>query len=250
MKTLSNKNIVITGASSGIGRQIAVEASKCGANIILIARNNDRLEETLRKLDIGNHQAFSLDITNYSKLDAVISESVQRIGKISCFVHAAGIELTMPFRNMKPEYYDQLFSVNVIAGLELARIISKKSFINETGGSFVFIGSVMGKFGKEGKIAYCASKAALTSSIKAMALELSSKKIRCNAILPGVVKTSLVENMFASLPDSSVEEIIKQHPLGLGLPEDIAHIAVFLLSDKAQWITGSEIIIDGGYSAG
>ncbi|MBN2610995.1 MAG: SDR family oxidoreductase [Bacteroidales bacterium] len=250
MKTLSNKNIVITGASSGIGREIAIEASHLGASVILIARKKEGLQATYERLKAGDHIVFSSDITNYMELEPLITKAVQKTGKISGFVHAAGIEMTMPFRNMKPDYYEKIFGINVIAGLELARIISKKNYLDESGGSFVFISSVMGKFGKEGKVAYCASKAALTSSIKAMALELSQKKIRCNAILPGVVKTSMVENMFASLPDSSVEEIIKQHPLGLGLPEDIAHIAVFLLSDKAKWITGSEIVIDGGYSAG
>jgi NAD(P)-dependent dehydrogenase (short-subunit alcohol dehydrogenase family) len=92
-------------------------------------------------------------------------------------------------------------------------------------------------------------KSALISSVKAMALELSAKKIRCNVILPGVVKTNMVEKMFESLPEDAVAEIIKQHPLGIGLPEDIAELAVFLLSDKARWMTGSELIIDGGYSA-
>jgi NAD(P)-dependent dehydrogenase (short-subunit alcohol dehydrogenase family) len=164
-------------------------------------------------------------------------------------VHSAGIESTIPLRNMKPEYYDALMKVNVVSALEFARIISKKKYINPGGASFVFISSIMGRVGKEGKVGYCASKAALTSSIKAMALELSNKKIRCNTILPGMVQTEMLKKMFESLPESSVAEIIRQHPMGIGSPEDIAHLAIFLLSDQAGWITGSEIVIDGGYSA-
>ncbi len=249
MNTLAKKNIVITGASSGIGRQIAIEASKYDANIILIARNQERLHETLTRMNQGNHLVFSLDITNYSELDAVINLSVQKLGKISGFVHSAGIKFIIPFRNMKPEYYQQLFNINVISGFEFARIISKKNYISESGGSFVFLSSVMGKLGKEGIVGYCASKAALTSSVKAMALELASKKVRCNVVLPGIVKTEMLKETFDSIPEDSYNELIKDYPLGFGEPIDIDNLVLFLLSDNSKWITGTEIIIDGGYSA-
>lgn len=249
MTRLDNKNIVITGASSGIGRQIAVEASRSGANVILIARNKERLEETMQLLDKGSHSVCPFDVKDFTAIDRLIGEIVLKAGCISGFVHSAGLELTVPLRNMKPETYEELFKVNVIAAFEFARIISKKKNMDPDGGSFVFIGSVMSNLGKEGKVGYCASKAALTSSVKAMALELSSKLIRCNVILPGIVKTDLVRKMFEALPETSVAEIINQHPLGLGTPEDVAALAVFLLSEKARWITGSEMVIDGGYSA-
>ena len=150
---------------------------------------------------------------------------------------------------MKPELYEKLFGVNVISGFEFARIISKKKYHNPDGTSFVFISSVMGKIGKEAKVGYCASKSALTSSVKAMALELASKRIRCNTIYPGVVKTELVNRLFELLPESSINEIVREHPLGLGDPNNIADLILFLLSDKSKWITGSEYVIDGGYSA-
>lgn len=249
MTRLANKNIVITGASSGIGRQIAIEASRNGAGLILIARNKERLDETRQMLDKGSHYVYPFDVSDFSSIDTLIGEIVLKAGNISGFVHSAGIELTVPFRNMKPETYEELFKVNVISAFEFARVISKKKNMNPDGGSFIFLGSVMSKLGKEGKVGYCASKAALTSSVKAMALELGSRKIRCNVVMPGVVQTDMVNNMFESLPESSVSDIIKQHPLGLGKPEDIAGLAVFLLSDESRWITGSEITIDGGYSA-
>lgn len=247
--SLSGKNIVITGASSGIGRQIAFEASRLGARLILIARNKERLEETKALLFPGNHIVYPLDVEHFETIEPALKDITEKTGEISGFVHSAGIELTLPFRNMKAATYESLFRVNVISGFEFARVLSKKTFCNPGGASFIFISSVMGKSGKEGKVGYCASKAALIGGVKAMALELSPKKIRCNLILPGIVKTAMVEKLFESIPESSVTEIIKQHPLGIGNPEDVANLAVFLLSDKASWITGSEIVIDGGYSA-
>lgn len=249
MNSLHSKTIVITGASSGIGRQIAVEASRQEAAVILVARNKPRLEETRQLLKPGNHLVYPFDVTDFNNIEQLIEDINSKAGAISGFVHCAGLESTIPFRNMNPSVYEGLFRVNVIAGLEFARIISKKKFMDPEGGSFVFLGSVMSHYGKEGKTGYCASKGALTSSIKSIALELSNRKIRCNVIMPGIVKTEMVDSMFESLPETSVNQIYSQHPLGLGTPEDIAHLAVFLLSDKSRWITGSEIVIDGGYSA-
>jgi NAD(P)-dependent dehydrogenase (short-subunit alcohol dehydrogenase family) len=246
---LSHKTILVTGASSGIGRQIAVEAAHKGANVILVSRSIEKLEETKGMMPLGNHLVYPFDLDKPENIEALIDEIYQKSGPIWGLVHSAGTELTMPLRNMNATRYESLFRVNVIAAFELARIISKKKYINPTGASFVFISSVMGKLGKEGKTAYCATKGAIISSVKAMALELASRNIRCNAILPGIVQTEMVQQMFETLPESSVNDIIKQHPLGLGTPQDVANLAVFLLSDKARWITGAEITIDGGYSA-
>jgi len=168
---LKNKNIIITGASSGIGRQCAITFSQLDANVILIARNQGRLEDTYNKLEKGNHLIISQDITEYDKLEEIVSTAVDKVGKISGFVHSAGIEITLPLRSMQPSYYEEMFSVNVIAGFELAKIISKKKYINKEGASFVFISSVMGILGQPGKVAYCSSKGALTSGSKAIALE-------------------------------------------------------------------------------
>jgi len=246
---LKNKNIIVTGASSGIGRQCAITFSQLGANVILIARNKERLEDTYSKLDKGNHLIIPQDITEYNKLEEVINIAVYKVGKISGFVHSAGIEMTLPLRSMQPTYYEKIFSVNVITGFEFARIISKKKYINKEGASFVYISSIMGILGQSGKTAYCSSKGALISGAKAMALELAKKNIRVNCILPGVVETEMSNKMFESLPDESKKEIINMHPLGLGKPEDIANACEFLLSDASSWITGTNLIVDGGYSA-
>ena len=246
---LKNKNIIITGASSGIGRQCAITFSQLGANIILIARNQERLEDTYTKLEKGNHLIISQDITKYDKLEEVVNIALDKLGRISGFVHSAGIEMTLPLRSMNSSYYENMFAINVISGFELARIISKKKYFDEKGGSFVFISSVMAILGQVGKVGYCSSKGALISGVKAMALELASKNIRVNSVLPGVVETEMSKEMFKRLSEESKKSITDMHLLGLGKSEDIANACAFLLSDASRWVTGTNLIVDGGYSA-
>ncbi len=247
--TLKNKNIIVTGASSGIGRQCAVTLSQLDANIILIARNEERLKETYQQLKKGNHLYYSQDITDYEVIEQLISKVAEEHGKIFGFVHSAGIEKTLPFRNMKPLYYEELYAVNVIAGFEIARVIAKKQNIEESGASFIYIASVMGILGQVGKVGYCSSKGALIAGSRAMSLELAVKNIRVNSILPGIVETELVLKMFESYSDEAIRAIKDMHPLGLGNAADVANMCAFLISDHARWITGSNIVIDGGYSA-
>jgi len=247
---LKGSTVLVTGASSGIGRVCAIFASKAGANVILSGRDKGRLDQTFSVLSQGRHHIVSQDITEYDKLDSIIAESVKKCGKISGFIHCAGIEFTLPLKNMNPNYYNKLFSVNIISGFELARIIAKKKYVNDNGAGFVFISSTMGVVGQSGLVGYCASKGAVISGSKAMAIELAGKNIRVNTIAAGHVKnTKMSEELFNRLPESAVKKIKEMHPLGLGQPEDIANTAVFLLSQSAKWITGAVIPVDGGYTA-
>ncbi len=249
MFPLKGKSILVTGASSGIGRQSAITASRYGANLILIARDKKRLQETYNRLEKGTHQFFSQDITEYDKLEQIVSQATQNVEKLSGFVHSAGIEITLPLSRMKPSLYEKLFSVNVIAGFEIARIVSKKKFCDSDGASFVFISSIMGLLGEKGLVGYCGGKGALLSACRAMALELSAKRIRVNCILPGhITGTKMADNLAKTLPAENMRSIIANHPLGAGKPDDVANACVFLLSDAARWITGSNIVVDGGYS--
>ena len=247
--SLESKNIVITGASSGIGRQCAISCSLMGANIVLIARNEERLKETCGHLDNGNHLYFSQDITEYNKIESVISETVSKLGKIHGFIHSAGIEMTLPLKMMKPEYYEKLFSTNVISGFEIAKIMSKRNYLDNYGASFVFISSIMGILGQSGKVGYCSSKGALISGMKAMALELYSKNIRVNCVSPAIVETDMTKKLFENISEDSKNEISKMHPMGFGKPEDVANACIYLLSDASKWVTGTNLIVDGGYSA-
>ena len=248
--SLMGKTVVVTGASSGIGKMCAISCSRAGANVVLVARNEQRLQEAFAALDGGGtHLKLSCDISLYSGLEEIVSIIRDGVGCISGLIHSACIEMTLPLRDMRADRYESLLGINSIAGLELARLISRKKFFSESGASFVFISSVMGSLGQPGKVGYCTSKGALIAGVKAMALELAEKKIRANCISPGVVETEMTRKAARFIDPEHVEMIRGMHPLGFGAPQDIALACVFLLSDAARWITGTNLIIDGGYSA-
>ncbi|MBN2018182.1 MAG: SDR family oxidoreductase [Candidatus Cloacimonetes bacterium] len=246
--SLEGKVIFITGASSGIGRQCAISCSTMGANVILVARNEDRLLSTYNKLNSKNNLYYIQDITEYSRIKIIIDDSISKVGKIDGFIHSAGIEKTLPLKLMTPNIYKDIFNINIISGFEIARILANKKYRNN-GASFVFIASIMSVLGQTGKVGYCSSKGALVSGIKAMALELAKKKIRVNSISPAIVETNMTKKLFENIPPESGKEILNMHPLGIGNSEDIALACVYLLSDASRWVTGSNLIIDGGYSA-
>lgn len=249
MINLTNKHIVVTGASSGLGKAISILASELGARLSIMGRDKKRLDNTLDLLEGQEHQTFTIDITDFGFLENIVNKAVSEQGPIDGFVHSAGIEKTLPLRLTKPEVFKELMDVNLIAGFELARLISQKKSVNQTGASYVFISSIRGILGESGLTAYSASKAALLAASRTVAIELSSKNVRCNCILPGIVETEMVQKLFSSIPEDAKTKIINKHPLGIGKPEDVAYLACFLLSDRARWITGAEYIIDGGYSA-
>jgi NAD(P)-dependent dehydrogenase (short-subunit alcohol dehydrogenase family) len=246
--SLANKNILVTGASSGIGASCCKIISETGANLILLGRNQIKLSQSLKQLNSGNHSYIVCDLLNISDIETSLSETLKRYGKIHGFVHSAGIDITLPLNSLRSNNYQSIFNTNVISGFEIARILSKKQFCPPEGASFIFIASVMGLVGESAKVAYSASKGALIAGCRSMALELSTKKIRINCISPAIVLTELVENLFAELPEEAIDKIKSMHPLGFGSPDDIAYACAFLLSDMTKWITGSNLIIDGGYS--
>lgn len=247
--SLKDKNILITGASSGIGRSCSVECSKSGASLILIARNEDELQKTVSMLTPETKvETIIADIAQCENLEELIAQKVSEMGKISGFIHCAGVEKTLPLKKHTPQLYHDIFAVNVIAGFEIAKILSLKKYKTETS-SFVFISSVAGMVGEIGKAAYSSSKGAVISGARSMAMELSRSNVRVNSISPAMVNTPILEKMFENIGEEAAEEILKKHPLGIGKPEDVANACIFLLSDAARWITGSNLVVDGGYSA-
>lgn len=247
--SLQDKNIVITGASSGIGRCVAIECSKAGANVFLLARNRERLEEIFNQLSPGNHGMAVADLKEIALLENSITSLLQSRGAVHGMVHAAGTEFTAPFSMTRPKHFETLFAINVIAGFELARILSQKKYLDpQIGGSYVFISSIRALHGQEGAVAYASSKGAIFSGIRSLALELSAKKIRVNAVAPSIVNTQMTQNLFESIPEETVNLMLNQHPLGFGEPIDVALACIYLLSDAARWMTGSNMVLDGGYS--
>jgi NAD(P)-dependent dehydrogenase (short-subunit alcohol dehydrogenase family) len=247
--SLEGKNIIITGASSGIGRQCAISASEMGATVVLTGRDESRLKSTCNHLAPGNHLYYSLDITDDTKLEPVVKDAVDQIGKISGFIHSAGIEKTLPLSVMKPSIYKEVFAVNVIAGLEFAKIVTKKKYAADKG-SLVYIASVMGFCGETGLSAYCCSKGALINGVKALALELASKNIRVNSVSPAHLEdTAMSITKMDSFSEQNKKEKLLLHPLGFGKTIDVANACIYLLSDAARWVTGANLVVDGGYSA-
>ena len=247
--SLKNKNIVITGASSGIGRQCAISCSQMGANVVLIARNEQRLKETYQKLAPGNHLFFCQDVTEYKTLKDIVNDAVLKVGQLAGFVHSAGIEITLPARSMDAKKYEQLFATNVISGFEIAKIISNKKFINPQRASFVFIASITGILGVKGLVGYSSSKGALIAGARSLSLELAARNITVNYISPGLILTDLMKKFFSKLANDQLEKRLQSYPLGMGQTEDVANACVFLLSDAAKWITGTNLVVDGGRCA-
>ena len=247
---LENKRIVITGASSGIGRHCSIACSRMGARLILFGRDQARLSETLQGMvNPENHVVNAIDLLAYTDITNKVNEIVHNIGRIDGLVNCAGISTTLPVNAVTPEKMIFFFQTNVIGPINLTRQIVRSANFSERGGSVIFISSIMSVAGESGKTLYSMTKGALVSAAKSMAIELSKRKIRVNCISPGVVVTPMSQNAIYSKDEESLNRIKNLHPLGLGKPEDVANACVFLLSDASSWITGINMIVDGGYLA-
>jgi NAD(P)-dependent dehydrogenase (short-subunit alcohol dehydrogenase family) len=246
--SLEGKRILITGASSGLGRECAIRCSYSGATVIITGRDKSRLRETFDNLLPGKHSLFEIDLSEFDSYEKKLSDAMKDYVTVEGFIHSAGVEMTLPINMMKPMHFQSLFNINVISGFEICRILLKRKHFS-VNSSLVFIASIMGILGQPGKIGYCSSKGALVNGVKSMALELAPKGIRANSILPAICRTKMSEELLSNLTDEAKNAVLKMHPLGLGEPEDVALAAVYLLSDASRWVTGSELVIDGGYSA-
>lgn len=200
-------------------------------------------------MDGDSHLIYSLDITNYNKIESIVKQSVDILGKIDGFIHSAGIEITKPLNVMKSNDYEKLFSVNVISGFEFAKIITKKKYSNN-GTSLLFIASIMGVVANSALVGYCSSKGALIAGVKALACEYANRNIRFNSISPSHLEdTEMSLGKNSKIGKEALDNIFSLHPLDLGKKEDVANACLYLLSDASRWVTGTNLIIDGGYSA-
>ncbi len=248
--SLKNKVILITGASSGIGRQCAITCSHLGASVIIMGRDKERLQETLSAMDTSkNHKVISVDLSEPEKVKNYVEEAKDKLGRINGLINCAGISTTLPFKNISIDKMEEFFSTNVISGLNLTKHVINHSNFSSEGGSVIFLSSVMGVAGAKGKVLYSMTKGALLSVTRSLALELALRKIRVNSISPGVVQSPMSESAVYSQNKDALDEVRSEHPLGLGITEDIANACAFLLSDGARWITGTNLVVDGGYLA-
>ena len=237
--SLAGKRILVTGASSGIGRQIAVTCAQMGAQLVVSGRNTERLAATLAELEGDGHAPIAADLSRQEDIDRLAADA----GTVDGLVHAAGISKLAPFRLISRAQLDEQFSSNVYAPMLLTKgLLAKKRIAN--GGSILFISALASHVGPLATGVYSASKAALLGAMRTLALEVVKQGIRANCIAPGYVRTPMLEGL--NQGGGSIGEHAKLTPLGLGEPEDVAHAAVYYLSDASRWVTRNYFIVDGG----
>jgi NAD(P)-dependent dehydrogenase (short-subunit alcohol dehydrogenase family) len=246
---LQAKTILITGASSGIGKQAAIFFSKQGARVAITGRNQERLNETLSLLTGNGHIAITANLCSENTIELLVKQVTEEFGPLDSILHCAGIQKTLPLKVLKEAHFDDVFNANVKSAQFLAKSFIKKSRFNPNGASLIFLSSVAAICGEPAISTYAASKAALQGLSKSLALELARLNIRVNCIAPGHVKTEMSEQFSKQLTAEQYSAIVNKHPLGLGDTDDIAGTAAFLISDLAKWITGTTLYVDGGYSA-
>jgi NAD(P)-dependent dehydrogenase (short-subunit alcohol dehydrogenase family) len=241
--------IVVTGASSGLGRAVAVELARRGAKVVLAGRDPTRLGETAALLEGAEHRLLELDLNRFDAIVPEILRLRQETGPLYGLCHAAGVVETRPLAGNTVEVVQGQLNVNLIAGLEMARAVCRRDVMDAEGGSLLFVSSVYGRVGMAGQIGYCATKGAVASAVRALAIELARRRIRVNCISPGLVFTGMTKKALDLLSAEHVDKIRAAHPLGVGEPEDVGRAAAFLLSPGSRWITGADLAVDGGFTA-
>ena len=242
---LDGKRILVTGASSGIGRACAICAANLGAVVIATGRRVDALKETIARCAGKNHQIEAGDIADVE----FVKQLVEKSGKIDGLVHAAGVGPMCSVGMLTQDHVESVMRTNYYSFLELMKFYSKSKYRNGNL-SVVAISSVSAESGWGGVVAYCGSKGALSSSVRALAMELASKGVRINAVCPSNIRTPLYETGASDMNDDvALKELLKKQPLGLGEPEQVAWPVCFLLSDASSFITGVNMPVDGGYLA-
>lgn len=244
--TFDGKTALVTGASRGIGRAIAIEFAGRGADVALLGRDVPALDETAALCAAARAGAtahiFACDVTKQESVDAAVAETIARFGRLDCAVANAGQSVDALLLRLKAETLDHLLDVNLKSAFYLCGAVARP-MMKQRSGAIVLVSSIVGLTGNAGQAAYAASKAGLIGLCKSVAKELGSRNIRVNAVAPGLIETAMTEKM----PGAAREYLIQQAALGRpGKPEDVSGPVAFLCSDAAGYITGQTLVIDGG----
>ena len=248
------KNFVVVGASSGIGRQTAIELAQSGANVLAIGRNLERLNDLKKNSPISlvkrPPKIFTeqLDVITATADDwaEVLGNFTSTVGRINGGVYTAGIWGLTPLNTFDESLAHKIFDTSFWGAVKFVQTATRKKF-SDGGASFVLMSSIAGDFSGKSLFAYSAAKAAVQAAVKSFAKEIIRNKHRINSVAPALVKTEMMQN---ELYAKASEEMISRHLLGLGTAQDVAGMILFLLSDRASWITGQNIFVDGGYIVG
>lgn len=241
--SLNNKTVLVTGASSGIGRAVAVECSKLGATLVITGRDKHRLNETFLQLNNKlNNIQIQADLTNCSDIEKLVDQTPNLDG----LVNNAGITKVLFVKAIKKQFLENIFNTNSIAPILLTQMLVKNGKMNVSS-SIVFTSSLSGVYCVHyGESMYAASKGAINGFAKGAALDLSRQKIRVNCVNPGVIATDIFNGV---LTEDELEMKKKFFPLKrFGKPTDVAYAIIYFLSDASSWVTGADLKIDGGYT--
>lgn len=244
---LKGKVFLITGASSGLGRATAIAIAECGGQVLASGRNHSRLEATVDSMMGGDHVFLPFELSNADGVANWVKSIAEKYGSLSGIFHSAGSELLLPARMTKQPDLEALLQNNFFPAFGIARASASKGIIAD-GGSIVFMSSVAGVRGQAGMTGYSAVKSAICGLVRSLSCELAPRKIRVNSIMAAAVETEMHERLMAASSREARSEYEAKHLLGFGKSEDVAQAVIFLLSDASRWISGTNLVIDGGYT--
>jgi NAD(P)-dependent dehydrogenase (short-subunit alcohol dehydrogenase family) len=245
---MDGKTVLVTGASSGIGRETAILLSQLKARVVLVGRDLKKLEETRTNMSGSDHLVQAIDLTGGDLIPGWLRQITVETGPMAGLVHCAGIHQAIPLRVLTAEKVDEVMRTNVTGAIMLVKAFRQKGCCAKPA-SIVLMSSVAGIVGQSAVSAYSASKAAICGFTRSAAMELAPEGIRVNCIAPGSVPTRMTDTLRDKLTPEQFIAIESSHPLGLGMPRDIAYASAFLLAETGRWITGTTLVVDGGFSA-
>ncbi|WP_158770763.1 SDR family NAD(P)-dependent oxidoreductase [Paraglaciecola sp. L1A13] len=244
----SGKRVLVTGASSGIGRACSILLSELGAKLVLNGRNLDSLKSTMSLLEGNGHVLAPFDMADTNGLCDWVKTVTKEHGYLDNFVHCAGLQITKPIRMFDQAFFDDTMHVNLASAMAISQGFRIKRDRSKQG-SIVFVASIAGLIGQTGNTVYGASKAGLMSLTRGLSMELLRDNIRVNCVAPALVETDMAVRTKQSMTDAQYQHMLNQHPMGIGEPKDVANAVAFLLSDAAKWINSVTLPVEGGYLA-
>ncbi len=239
--SLTGRTVLVTGATAGLGRNTAIHAARMGATLVISGRNEERLAATLAQLEGEGHRALPADLTDPAARDTLAADMPPLDG----VVHCAGLTLLHPFKFIDEARYRTIYAINVEAPLFLTQRLYKARKL-KPGGSIVFISSMAPRVGTKGHSIYAGSKSALYGISRVLSHELALAKVRVNTLSPAMVKTEVTEGFEQQLSPELLAADEARYPLGYGEPEDVANAVIFFLAPASKWITGVDLVMDGG----